>query len=73
MTVCHALTRPGSGLSGRPAIDATGTAGVFLAGDWVGAAGRLADASFASGEAAGRAAAEHVMRRRAATGATVGR
>ena len=73
MTVCHALTRPGSGLSGRPAIDATGTAGVFLAGDWVGATGLLADASFASGEAAWRAAAEHVMRRRAATGAMVGR
>ena len=73
MTVCHALPRPGPGLLGRPAIDATGTAGVFLAGDWVGAAGLLADASLASGEAAGRAASEHAMRRRAATGATLGR
>jgi len=73
MTVCHALPCPGSGLAGRPAIDATGTAGVFLAGDWVGATGLLADASLASGEAAGRAAAEHAMRRRAQTGAMVGR
>ena len=73
MTVCHALPRPGSGLLGRPAIDATGTEGVFLAGDWVGATGLLADASLASGEAAGRAAVEHGMRRRAVTGATLGR
>ena len=72
MTVCHALPRPGPGLSGRPAIDATGTAGVFLAGDWVGAAGLLADASLASGEAAGQAAAGHAMRRRDAAGAMVG-
>ena len=73
MTVCHALPRPGPGLGGRPAIDATGTAGVFLAGDWVGAAGLLADASLASGEAAGRAAAKYTMRRRTAAGAMVGR
>ena len=73
MTVCHALPRPGPGLTGRPAIDATGTAGVFLAGDWVGSAGLLADASLASGEAAGRAASEHALRRRGATGAMVGR
>jgi phytoene dehydrogenase-like protein len=73
MTVCHALPRPGPGLTGRPAVDATGTEGVFLAGDWVGAAGLLADASLASGEAAGRAAAEQAMRRRATCGATLGR
>jgi len=73
MTVCHALPRPGSGLAGRPAIDATAMSGVFLAGDWVGTAGLLADASLASGEAAGKAAAEHAMRRRGATGAMVGR
>ncbi|MHB8289998.1 MAG: FAD-dependent oxidoreductase [Acidimicrobiales bacterium] len=73
MKVCPALPRPGSGLAGRPAIDATGTAGVFLAGDWVGPAGLLADASLASGEAAGRAAVEHAMRRRVAGGAKVER
>ena len=45
------------GLAGRPAVTATGLPNVFLAGDWVGADGMLADASFASGHAAGRAAA----------------
>lgn len=44
------------GLSGRPAITAAGLRNVFLAGDWVGARGALADASFASGHAAGLAA-----------------
>ena len=44
------------GLSGRPAITAAGLRNVFLAGDWVGAHGALADASFASGHAAGLAA-----------------
>jgi glycine/D-amino acid oxidase-like deaminating enzyme len=73
MTVCHALPRPGAGLGGRPAIDATGTAGVFLAGDWVGSAGLLADAALASGEAAGRAAAARALRRHDAAGAMVGR
>ncbi len=72
MTVCHALPRPGSGLVGRPAIDATGSGGVFLAGDWVGAAGLLADASLASGETAGQAASAHAMRRQATCGATLG-
>jgi len=72
MMVCHALPRPGSGLGGRPAIDATGTNGVFLAGDWVGPVGLLADTSLASGEAAGRAASERAMRRRGTTGAMVG-
>ncbi len=73
MTVCHALPRPGSGLGGRPAIDATGTAGVFIAGDWVGPVGLLADASLASGEAAGRAAVDHAKRQRANDSAMVGR
>jgi phytoene dehydrogenase-like protein len=40
------------GLGGRPAIDATGLPGVYLAGDWVGPAGLLADAALASGHAA---------------------
>lgn len=47
----------GGGLAGRPAVDATGLPGVYFAGDWVGPAGLLADASAASGEAAGRLAA----------------
>jgi DHA2 family methylenomycin A resistance protein-like MFS transporter len=73
MTVCHALPRPGAGLAGRPAVDATGIASVFLAGDWVGGIGLLADAALASGEAAGHAAAAAARRRRALGGAKVGR
>ncbi len=73
MTVCHALPRPGPGLTGRPAIDATGTAGVFIAGDWVGPVGLLADASLASGEAAGRGAVEHAKRQQTNDSAMVGR
>lgn len=61
MTVCHAMPKPGAGLAGRPAISATGLPGVFLAGDWVGPVGLLADAALSSGEAAGRAAAERAM------------
>jgi phytoene dehydrogenase-like protein len=63
MTVHHgvplALHR---GLEGRPATDALATTqldGVFLAGDWVGDEGMLADAAAASGAAAGLAAARH--------------
>jgi phytoene dehydrogenase-like protein len=40
------------GLPGRPAIDVTGLSGVYVAGDWVGATGLLADAALASGRAA---------------------
>lgn len=40
------------GLGGRPAGDATGLPGVYLAGDWVGPAGLLGDAALASGHAA---------------------
>jgi phytoene dehydrogenase-like protein len=58
MTVCHALPLPGAGLEGRPGIGAANLPGVFLAGDWVGPVGLLADAALSSGESAGRAAAE---------------
>lgn len=57
MTVCHALPQPGEGLGGRPRVTATGGPGLFVAGDWVGSVGLLADAALSSGEAAGRAAA----------------
>jgi phytoene dehydrogenase-like protein len=64
MTVIGAVTTPASGgLAGRPAIDSTGVPGVFVAGDWVGPRGWLADASLSSGEAAGEAAARHAARR----------
>lgn len=44
------------GLAGRPAVDMAGMPGVFVAGDWVGRRGQIADASAASAEkAAGRA------------------
>jgi phytoene dehydrogenase-like protein len=59
-TVAHgAPAARGGGLRGRPTIDALGLPGVYLAGDWVGPCGMLADASSASGEAAARAAAQH--------------
>lgn len=58
------LARNG-GLTGRPGVTATGLDGVFLAGDWVGPLGLLADASFASGEAAGLAAARAAVDGRA--------
>ena len=45
-----------SGLAGRPTMTASGLPRVFLAGDWVGPDGVLADAALASGHAAGLAA-----------------
>ncbi|MGH9010996.1 MAG: phytoene desaturase family protein [Acidimicrobiia bacterium] len=64
MTVVGAVPTPASGgLAGRPAIDSTGVPGVFVAGDWVGPRGWLADASLSSGEAAGQAAARDAARR----------
>ncbi|MEW6473373.1 MAG: FAD-dependent oxidoreductase [Actinomycetota bacterium] len=64
MTVVGAVPTPASGgLVGRPGIDSTGLPGVFVAGDWVGPRGWLADASLSSGEAAGSAAARDAARR----------
>jgi phytoene dehydrogenase-like protein len=40
------------GLGGRPPADGTGLPGIYLAGDWVGPAGLIADAALASGQAA---------------------
>jgi FAD dependent oxidoreductase len=56
MTVAHAQPRPGRGLAGRPGIRMPGVPNCYLAGDWVGGVGLLADAALASGVAAGRAA-----------------
>jgi len=59
MPACTAQPTPaGGGLRGRPAVDSTGVDNVLVAGDWVGPEGYLADASLASGAAAGRAAVE---------------
>jgi len=44
------------GLRGRPSVSDTGMDNVFIAGDWVGPDGHLADASVASGHAAAEAA-----------------
>lgn len=58
MVVTHgAPTAASGGLAGRPSIDALGLRGVFVAGDWVGPSSLIADASAASGEQSGIAAA----------------
>jgi len=49
------------GLFGRPAVDVTGLPDVYLAGDWVGPTGLLADAALASGRAAALRAAQAVQ------------
>lgn len=51
------------GFGGRPDVTGSGVDGVFLAGDWVGPVGHLADASLASGRAAALAAVRHVRAR----------
>ena len=57
MVVAGTLPRAANGgLTGRPVVTATGLPGVFLAGDWVGPVGLLADAAFASARAAALAA-----------------
>ena len=57
MVACSALPHPSAGgLRGRPSVQ-SGIDGVFVAGDWVGPVGHLADAALASGAAAGVAAA----------------
>jgi phytoene dehydrogenase-like protein len=61
MVANHALPRPGSGLAGRPAVTVASSPGLFVAGDWVGPTGLLADAAVSSGEAAARAAAHHLQ------------
>lgn len=59
MVACGALPTPaGGGLAGRPDVAGTGHDGVFVAGDWLGSDGHLADAALATGEAAGRRAAD---------------
>jgi phytoene dehydrogenase-like protein len=58
MTVAHGLPRADQGgEAGRPDVVAAERPAVFLAGDWVGPEGLLADASAASA----RAAAQHAL------------
>ena len=61
MTVTHAIPVPESGgLAGRPGVAIPELPGAFLAGDWVGDRGLLADASLASARAAVVAAVAHL-------------
>jgi phytoene dehydrogenase-like protein len=57
MTVATHLPSPQQGLTGRPPVVVPDSPGVFIAGDWVGPEGWLADCSLTSGERAGRLAA----------------
>ena len=53
MTVTNAVvTAAQGGLAGRPGPQVPGCDGLFVAGDWAGSEGQLADASFASGKLA---------------------
>lgn len=57
MTVAHHLPSARCGLASRPPVAIPGCPGLFIAGDWVGPEGWLADCSLASGECAGLLAA----------------
>jgi len=61
MTVVEAAPlAAGGGLGGRPSVDVAEVPGLYLAGDWAGEEGLLADASFASARKAARACIEHL-------------
>ena len=60
MIVTYGLPTAGEGLSGRADIAVPGRAGVFLAGDWVGRVGLLAEATAASAVRAADAAERHL-------------
>ena len=59
MTVIHGRPDVERGLAGRAPVAVADADGLFVAGDWVGPEGWLADASLSSGEAAGLLAAAH--------------
>jgi phytoene dehydrogenase-like protein len=50
------------GLGGRPPVAVASVRGLYLAGDWVGEEGLLADASFASAGKAAKSCIEHLAR-----------
>jgi hypothetical protein len=62
-TVTAIATAERGGLAGRPQVHVDDLPGVFLAGDWVGDRGHLADAVLASADAAARRAVAHVTRK----------
>ena len=53
MVVTHLLPSPEQGLASRPGVTVPEAPGIYLAGDWVGPSGWLADAAMASGQRAG--------------------
>ncbi len=64
MTVAHCLPRAEEGgLAGRPGAEVVGLPNLFLAGDWVGSEGMLADASAASAREAARRVLDSLMTR----------
>ena len=68
MSVSGTLPRAGlGGLAGRPTVGGSGVPGVWLAGDWIGPVGMLADAALASGHDAARRAVRALDHRRAGT------
>jgi phytoene dehydrogenase-like protein len=60
LLVAHALPLAGRGLAGRPPVAAGDAPGLFVAGDWAGAEGLLADASLASGRRAAQLALDAI-------------
>jgi phytoene dehydrogenase-like protein len=63
MVVTHAIpTAAGGGFRSRPAVDALGVSGVYLAGDWVGGEGTLANAAVASAARAAERILTHEAR-----------
>jgi phytoene dehydrogenase-like protein len=63
LTVVNWLVGPG-GLPTRPGVRLPGSERLFLAGDWVGASGWLADGSLASGREAAQRLLQHVPEER---------
>jgi hypothetical protein len=48
------------GAAGRPSVSVGEASGIFVAGDWVGASGLLADTSLASAKRASEACSAHL-------------
>jgi phytoene dehydrogenase-like protein len=59
--VAHDRPRPGAGFAGRAPVAVPDVPGLFVAGDWEGPEGLLADAVFASARAAGQDAATNAV------------
>lgn len=66
MTVAHAIVAAPRGLEGRPGPAVPDIPGLFVAGDWVGDEGMLADAALWSARAAAQSVIGHTRRAAAA-------